>query len=67
MFHDAATSTQIATDTMAADVQQPMLETGPYVLRTLMADVPVSADGTAEDIKINCVDYLGMRFHLRGL
>lgn len=35
------------------------LESGPFVLRTLLADVPLSADGDKEDIKINCVDYLG--------
>ncbi|KAI1853543.1 hypothetical protein JX266_001527 [Neoarthrinium moseri] len=35
------------------------LESGPYVLRTLLQDVPLSADGAADhDIKINCVDYL---------
>ncbi|KAK1774885.1 hypothetical protein QBC45DRAFT_24405 [Copromyces sp. CBS 386.78] len=31
---------------------------GPYVLRPLLHDVPLSAEGTDEDIKINCVDYL---------
>ncbi len=34
-------------------------ETGPFVLRTLFADVPLSADGTDDDVKINCVEYLG--------
>lgn len=33
-------------------------ETGPFVLRTLFANVPLSADGTKDDIKINCVEYL---------
>ncbi|KAK3940790.1 transforming growth factor-beta receptor-associated protein 1 [Diplogelasinospora grovesii] len=33
-------------------------EAGPFVLRTLLHDVPLSADGGDEDIKINCVDYL---------
>lgn len=32
---------------------------GPYVLRPLLHDVPLSAEGNDEDIKINCVDYLG--------
>ncbi|KAF3064230.1 Transforming growth factor-beta receptor-associated protein 1 [Daldinia childiae] len=32
--------------------------TGPFVLRTLFADVPLSEDGTRDDIKINCVEYL---------
>ncbi|KAI1103055.1 hypothetical protein F4804DRAFT_353219 [Jackrogersella minutella] len=31
---------------------------GPFVLRTLFADVPLSEDGTRDDIKINCVEYL---------
>ncbi|KAI0465903.1 hypothetical protein F4859DRAFT_499160 [Xylaria cf. heliscus] len=31
---------------------------GPYVLRTLFADVPLSEDGSRDDIKINCVEYL---------
>ncbi|KAK3500038.1 uncharacterized protein B0T23DRAFT_450713 [Neurospora hispaniola] len=31
---------------------------GPYVLRPLLHDVPLSAEGNDEDIKINCVDYL---------
>jgi hypothetical protein len=35
--------------------------TGPYVLRTLFADVPLSEDGSRDDIKINCVEYLGAR------
>lgn len=39
------------------------LETGPYVLRTLLKDVPLSADdGNDDDIKINCVEYLGSPF-----
>lgn len=32
---------------------------GPYVLRPLLDSVPLSADGSANDIKINCVDYYG--------
>ena len=36
------------------------LEAGPFVLRTLLDEVPLSADGPHDDIKINCVDYLGM-------
>ncbi|KAI0433334.1 hypothetical protein F5Y09DRAFT_299162 [Xylaria sp. FL1042] len=31
---------------------------GPYVLRTLFADVPLSEDGSRDDVKINCVEYL---------
>ena len=35
--------------------------TRPYTLRPLLHDVPLSADAKDEDIKINCVDYYGMR------
>lgn len=39
------------------------LETGPYVLRTLLKDVPLPPDGgNDDDIKINCVEYLGAPF-----
>ena len=34
---------------------------GPYALRPLLHDVPLSADGNDEDVKINCVEYFGMR------
>lgn len=37
--------------------EQPM--TGPFVLRTLLDNVPLSEDGDDEEVKINCVDYLG--------
>lgn len=35
-------------------------EAGPYVLRTLLEDVPLSAEGAGEDVKVNCVEILGM-------
>lgn len=49
---------------MASDPQsdkRPLKEfdVGPFVLRTLFEDVPLSEDGTKDDIKINCVEYLG--------
>lgn len=34
-------------------------QTGPFVLRTLLDDVPLSADGDREDIEIRCVEFLG--------
>ncbi|KAJ4414526.1 hypothetical protein N0V82_007872 [Gnomoniopsis sp. IMI 355080] len=34
------------------------LHTGPFVLRSLLDNVPLSEDGDNDDIKINCVDYL---------
>lgn len=35
-------------------------ETGPYVLHSLLDDLPLSADGDRDDIEINCVEFLGM-------
>ena len=40
--------------------KQALPETGPYVLRSLLADVPLSAEGDRDDIEINCVEFLGM-------
>ncbi|KAI0415346.1 hypothetical protein F5X98DRAFT_346706 [Xylaria grammica] len=37
---------------------------GPYVLRTLFADVPLSEDGSRDDIKINCVEYLDRNLYV---
>jgi hypothetical protein len=34
-------------------------ETGPFVLRSLLEDVPLSADGDGRDIQITCVEFLG--------
>lgn len=45
-----------SSNTVAPDTP----ETGPYVLRTLLQDVPLSADGDGSDININCVEFLGM-------
>jgi hypothetical protein len=40
----------------------PNLESGPFVLRTLLKDVPLPSDGAKdEEVKINCVEYLGAR------
>ncbi len=35
-------------------------EVGPFVLRSLLEDLPLSADGDRSDIEINCVEFLGM-------
>lgn len=37
------------------------VETGPFVLRSLLADVPLSAEGNGDDLEITCVEFLGMR------
>jgi hypothetical protein len=36
-------------------------ETGPYVLRSLLNDLPLSAEGDRDDIEINCVEFYGMQ------
>jgi len=49
---------------MASDAQRNSKQlsgAGPYILRPLLQSVPLSADGGDEDVKINCVDFLGMR------
>ncbi|KJZ75686.1 hypothetical protein HIM_04843 [Hirsutella minnesotensis 3608] len=33
-------------------------EDGPYVLRSLLSNVPLSADGSQNNVNINCVEYL---------
>lgn len=48
------------------DAEQP--ETGPFVLRSLLEDIPLSADGDTDDIEINCVEFLGKKsIHLAKL
>jgi hypothetical protein len=37
----------------------PSREDGPFVLRSLLDDVPLSTDGSQNDVKINCVEYYG--------
>ena len=40
--------------------KRPAPETGPFVLRSLLEDLPLSADGDRDDVEINCVEFLGM-------
>ena len=35
-------------------------ETGPFILRSLIEDLPLSADGDQDGIEINCVEFLGI-------
>jgi hypothetical protein len=42
-------------------------ESGPFVLRSLLEDVPLSADGDREDIVINCVEFWGMFYECGGI
>jgi hypothetical protein len=39
--------------------QHPAPETGPFVFRSLLEDLPLSAEGDRDDIEINCVEFLG--------
>ncbi|KJR80374.1 tgf beta receptor associated protein [Sporothrix schenckii 1099-18] len=47
----------MAAEAVASGADATALERGPFVLRSLLKNVPLSADGTEEDIRINCVDY----------
>ncbi|PBP28876.1 hypothetical protein BUE80_DR000067 [Diplocarpon rosae] len=38
--------------------RQVTAETGPFVLRLLLDDLPLSAEGDGDDININCVEFL---------
>ena len=49
----------MAANITGATPAHPGQGAGPFVLRPLLDDVPLSEDGTKTDIKINCVDYLG--------
>ncbi|KAI1654874.1 hypothetical protein F4813DRAFT_191020 [Daldinia decipiens] len=48
----------MASEPQSDKNSQKAFDAGPFVLRTLFADVPLSEDGTRDDIKINCVEYL---------
>ncbi|KAG4030347.1 hypothetical protein MFRU_012g00870 [Monilinia fructicola] len=39
-------------------------EDGPYVLRSLIEDLPLSADGDGTDIEINCVEFLDQNLYI---
>jgi hypothetical protein len=38
-------------------------EIGPFVLQSLLEDVPLSEDSSRDDIHINCVEFLGKNRH----
>jgi len=40
--------------------KRPATEAGPFVLRSLLEDLPLSTDGDRDDVEINCVEFLGM-------
>ncbi len=51
-----------STDSAELNLQESRVrtDTGPFVLRGLLDDLPLSADGDRDDIEINCVEFLGM-------
>jgi hypothetical protein len=48
-----------AQESSLREKKQPSSETGPFVLRNLIGDLPLSAEGDRDDIEINCVEFLG--------
>ncbi|KAL2074719.1 hypothetical protein VTL71DRAFT_8498 [Oculimacula yallundae] len=44
--------------------RQAAAETGPFVLRALLEDLPLSADGDRDDIEINCVEFLEQNLYV---
>ncbi len=42
-------------------------ETGPYILRTLVENVPLASEGDASDIEISCVELWGKLKHQMSL
>ncbi|KAL1866334.1 hypothetical protein Daus18300_006798 [Diaporthe australafricana] len=61
MASDPRASQEVA-DTSSGTQRQ--LATGPFVLRTLLEDVPLSEDGDNDDLKINFVEYLGGNLYI---
>lgn len=54
--------------TSASDNQAPAasrLSSAPYILRPLISDVPLSADGDQATIRITCVEVLSMMWDLQ--
>jgi len=49
------------SDELSKKRKRTIPETGPYVLRSLLNDLPLSAEGDRDDIEINCVEFYGMR------
>ncbi|KAI1371539.1 hypothetical protein F4677DRAFT_435501 [Hypoxylon crocopeplum] len=54
----------MASDTQSDTLSLKEFGVGPFVLRTLFADLPLSEDGSRDDIKINCVEYLDSHLYV---
>ena len=62
----ASTPPSQEAEPSSGDAQQE-LATGPFVLRTLLHGIPLSEDGgDDDDVRINCVDYLGNTHSLKS-
>lgn len=48
-----------AVELVTGSEEQAGDETGPYILRPLLEEVPLSTDGFESNVKINCVEYYG--------
>ena len=48
------------TEASTTPAQPNAPDLGPFVLKALLEDVPLSADGDEDNIVINCVEYFGM-------
>lgn len=55
---EAASSLGARQDAGKTQAEAPT-QAGPFVLRTLLDNIPLSEDGENDNTKINCVDYLG--------
>ncbi|KAI9735375.1 MAG: hypothetical protein M1818_006570 [Claussenomyces sp. TS43310] len=54
----------MSADVVSSHSRQTTQEAGPFVLRTLLENVPLSAEGDGHDITINCVDFLGSNLYV---
>lgn len=44
--------------------RQSSLESGPFVLRELISNIPLSAEGDLQDIVINCIEFLDQNLYI---
>jgi hypothetical protein len=58
-MHQGEEEEEEEEEVISSNLRLPTPETGPFVLRTLLTDVPLSADGDGLNIQITCVEYLG--------
>ncbi|KUJ21072.1 uncharacterized protein LY89DRAFT_704998 [Mollisia scopiformis] len=56
--------TQDVEDASSKKRKRAAAETGPFVLRSLLQDLPLSAEGDRDDIEINCVEFLDQNLYV---